>query len=1061
MSQFQIDREKIKEDAKRESDIADMRQHSNKLIQGFEAADETYSKRAIWELIQNARDLSEECDLEIVLDDTFFSFTHNGKPFDSKTLLSLIKQVSSKEYDKLENLNSSETDVREVGKYGTGFITTHAFGKKFLINGSLKISEDAYIELKDFIIDRVASNPVQLAGKLVEQQKSMFDLLGQGGIVSEVSNTTFKYLFSDDIEKTNAIQAVTKYVDFCIPIVMALNRRVKSITVSDKINHNYHSFKKGIREEVNGISKTPIIVDSNTIIDVFSKYVSEHDIEIILPLSSISETKAWDPRLARLFLYFPLIGTESFGINFIIHSGHFSPTEPRDGLHISSDNKQTEEKEISNRDIISKVSESIFDFMELKAKDVKDPINLAAIAFDTKSENLYLNTYYKDLKQLWVKRFKDFDLVETLAGRKAPNASKFLSPDFFVNNKDLDSIYDIVGRFWTNIPVKSLSAQWTEIVDAWEDSDIIYITVKDVAEKIQAEGSLLKFNSSVLIGFYTFINELGRSELFDEFKLLPNIKNDFVKKTLLNTATSIDKILLDVSDSIIPEIPQTFINEDFTLQHEYLDYSRKLLSKDLNSRIADLTNKITPDNLLADTVRNSLLLLCSTFPSLDNRGVRGDLMDFMTKYYNVTFADIHLPNIEENKIEYFVPLKCLLKNILSEFYKESISDINWVANNLNKLKEILNLLSSNKEFEEILNSTSIFPSQNYKLVSQDKLRIDDAIPGSLKDLYFDVLKRNVRDELSLGDTAMFLPHKNAKKGSELSIDINLFLETQGSYENINSHPSKSTILGIIKKITSSPEIWGRLFPAINERRATIMMSRITKENMKEDMFSILGLEDDKKVSLLGDLARNENMVLIIQLGKEALADQINTAVDFQFKHSIGVHIEDLLRIKVQNEIKRENIKVETKSQQGGQDIIIFDGEIPIYYIEVKSRWDTRSSITMSRDQMKRSVEQKELYSLCCVDMCDYHPEDGNRSYPADISLIIDRIKFITTIGTNIEPLISNALIFENQDEQAKLTGDYRAIIPQTIVTKEGIDFNPFMEMLYTLIKQRFNREVEV
>lgn len=47
----------------------DMKQHADKLIQGFGKLGARHAKRAIWELVQNAVDLTEECHVNIALDE--------------------------------------------------------------------------------------------------------------------------------------------------------------------------------------------------------------------------------------------------------------------------------------------------------------------------------------------------------------------------------------------------------------------------------------------------------------------------------------------------------------------------------------------------------------------------------------------------------------------------------------------------------------------------------------------------------------------------------------------------------------------------------------------------------------------------------------------------------------------------------------------------------------------------------------------------------------------------------------------------------------------------------
>lgn len=126
----QANRNDIVKNAEIESELSDLKQHADKMILGFGNFNEFSSNRAIWELIQNACDLTTNCEVIIDYSKVGFSFTHNGKPFTTKALISLIKQVSGKYGD--------NTDIPEVGKYGTGFLTTHTFGRRFLINSTLE-----------------------------------------------------------------------------------------------------------------------------------------------------------------------------------------------------------------------------------------------------------------------------------------------------------------------------------------------------------------------------------------------------------------------------------------------------------------------------------------------------------------------------------------------------------------------------------------------------------------------------------------------------------------------------------------------------------------------------------------------------------------------------------------------------------------------------------------------------------------------------------------------------------------------------------------------------------
>jgi hypothetical protein len=142
-----------------------------------------------------------------------------------------------------------------------------------------------------------------------------------------------------------------------------------------------------------------------------------------------------------------------------------------------------------------------------------------------------------------------------------------------------------------------------------------------------------------------------------------------------------------------------------------------------------------------------------------------------------------------------------------------------------------------------------------------------------------------------------------------------------------------------------------------------------------------------------------------------------------------------VREKIGNDLTDFEIKVE--EQQGGQDIVVRRSNEIIYYIEVKSRWDNRNSITMSPLQMKNAVENQLKYSLCCVEMSNYKAGEEDRYNVSDINDILERITILPDIGGKIEPILTGILAVKDIENEISLTGDYRGVIPQPIV-KQGM-----------------------
>ncbi|HOY33182.1 MAG TPA: hypothetical protein PKW80_14985 [Bacteroidales bacterium] len=1014
LTTIEYNREFAKQRAEDESRRADMKQHADKLIQGFEKLEESHAKRAIWELFQNAIDLSDNCEIIIEITDEYISFKHNGKPFTSKTLSCLIKQVSSK-----NNQNSDD----EVGQYGTGFICTHSFGKKILISGSLE-EGNYFIPIENFEIDRIAANAdPDLINKLIIQQKGVFELIENGELRTECSPyTTFSYQTNSLLEKQYAEKAVES-LQVILPYVMMINQKLKRVKVYDK-NGLETIYCKGDMETIEEISVTPIQINQ-TYKKIYSICSTEENLIIILPLINQNEAFVFNESLSKLFLFYPLIGSENFGFNYILHSKQFAPTEPRDGIHLKSKNEQVQEKESQNRDLLQKGSELIFDFVLKYSEKIENPHSLAYINFNASSQSPLLSEYFKELKKNWVNQFKTFQLVISKNGRIKPEKTLFLNSELLIDVEYFDAIYEITNLFWSNIPEKGVATLWTKYVLQWEDESTSFIRIADIVEKIQERITLDSFSEPEnLLSFYHYLIKYGHGEIFNQFKLLPNIKNEFRLQSQLNSTLNIDNILIKVADVLIPDVPKRYIKPGFEFNIGFEPYDRKQFSKDINSQIAEYTKTIKENTLLNNDILLALIEYCKIFPSLENTGTRGQLIKLICEYYNVDSTFIHLPSVVNQEIDWLPSIKCLLRNFIWEL---NAKDQIWIESNKEFLKNVIFVIYNYYEFEELVLSLPIFPNQLFELCKQSELKLDGGIPEELKNLYDDIVKpqRLIRSTLVLNGFESYLKECETRYSKYLGDSIEKVFLDEKPYTEINDHPHKKDILYIIKKI-SDDEKWSKYFPTIEDKKAAIMMARISDSETKNDLFSIIGL-DKNKIALLGELSRQEDLERIILLGKQALEEEKRNNADFQFKHTIGTHIEKIIREKIGADLINFQIKV--RDEQGGQDIVIEFNSSIIYYIEVKSRWDIRNSITMSPLQMKNAVANKRIYSLCCVDLTDYKNGEADRYNVTDIQEIIHKIHVLTNIGLKIEPLLNGILAVKDYENEISLTGDYRGTIP--------------------------------
>lgn len=1019
------------------SEINDMKQHANKIIQGIKKLDNNDYNRAIWELFQNAVDLSERCHVEIKLTESTFEFTHNGEPFTPMTLDCLFKQVSSKTLEE-KKLLYNEGDP--VGQYGTGFITTHAFGKEITISGAL-IKGEGYIPLESFVINRSTDNWKILAKQISDLKKEVTSLLRDGQIYHPpFPSTKFSYTTLTEQNKTNAVNALSS-LRLILPYVMTLNSKLESVTVID-MDNSKTIYKKENKSSKGDLQIRPISI--NGIIQEIC-YLKSDNITVILPINSNFQAVDFDSNLPRLFLYYPLIGTHAFGINYIMHARQFQPTEPRNGLYLKSDNDANEKDEEINRQLIGNASQVIFDFIKTNIHQITSPIKLSTVNFNIDSDDSLLNQYFKELKSKWIEQFKNYSLVETESGNRTPSECLFFHEELLADENNFNAIYNLACKFWQNIPKIELTKNWTKKIGEWDIEEIKYLQIKDIAEKIQATGNISTFDKDELKSFYKYLVEQGHSEIFNSYKLLPNIKGEFRYQSGndgLNNSLNLSKEMIEIADIIMPDIPKRHVHPDFKFDLEFPDYTRKNYSSELNDYIAKQVDERATSEKLPNPFLVKFITYCKIITNIESTSIPTKMVKLISKYYGITEEMIDIPHVKEDELDVRPSQKRLLRLFLNDL---SVRDIEWVTNNLEFLDSVIAIGANYYEYEEMFQTLSVFPNQLNELVKQADLRIDENIPEDIKDLYDKVVNpdKPVRATLALSSFAEYFKNKQKRTIRDLTEKIeSKFFDEQTQFD-ILEHPFKKEILDIIEEMKSSSD-YIKYFPLIYSKRSGILVELADGE----DTFSILSL-DPNRIKKLAEIGSNPDFDEIIKLGQEAFDKQQQDNANFQHKYTIGTHIESVLRKSLSNIIP-ENIKAEVQDVQDGQDIIIKIGGNPVYFIEVKSRWDVNNPIRMSKNQTLRADEQKDNYALCSVDMTKYLGE--NKYSVEDIAEIIHSIKFNTEIGYEVTHLI-DVLNQTNESDTIHLDGDFRTLVPMKHIDN-GKTLSEFENFIITFLKSK-------
>lgn len=308
-------------------------------------SDISQSRRWVMELLQNARDCSYKdtgVKVRIELKDNELIFSHSGKPFRIKDVLSIINQVTSK-------ASSEET----IGQFGTGFMTTFLLSDRVTINSVLKeeglpykpftISMDRSSSDKDGILAGIAKTMSEL--ERVDASEEITDFSKEG------YNTVFSYPLKDSYHY-NIAKTGFEDLKETILYVMLFSTPLKEIElISHEGCEKRISYTRGNAEAIHddeeiwvtGLNDLYLwdltIREKESINGLDAGYTDNHilyrnegDLTIAASYDNERSFKSFSSKLPRIFADFPLIGAEGFPFPVVVNDRRFKVNEPRSGI---------------------------------------------------------------------------------------------------------------------------------------------------------------------------------------------------------------------------------------------------------------------------------------------------------------------------------------------------------------------------------------------------------------------------------------------------------------------------------------------------------------------------------------------------------------------------------------------------------------------------------------------------------------------------------------------------------------------------------------------------------
>lgn len=1030
------------------------KQSCTKISQGLDKLDPRSGERAIWELFQNARDLATTdasgkkiAHIKITVTPTEFIFSHKGKPFTHDSFGSLVKQVSSQEKE----------DEDSVGQYGTGFLTTHAFGRKILVTGSLDMEDQApgkYVNIDRFEIDRTFEDMPEFVDKMAKQLIAIEDYADAPQVDSCREWTEFHYQLNSAEGALDKVLKGLKAAIEVLPYVLTINEPIADVTIVDEINHKTYGFKKEHQPSDRGLNVMGIQRTINGVSSCQNVYYlqSEDKLDtVIMPLKDAQTAKSLSG-IAKLFVYFPLLGTEDFGMDFLFHSHRFYPVEERDALHLPVENSNVRKKFEENVAVLNSMSEMVFDYLLKNHMNITHMIDILSLSFECmKNKEDITNDFFKSFKNKWVSFYETlavFPFGEEHRTLKSGNVKLFNTSivESFEDKQSMlfDNVYDAIP-IKTNLPNKDVVLTWSKVVRSWKDSSSnCFLSLSDLAQAVSEQPCSM----FLLHSFDTYIREMMQTGLFNEYALIPNRDHVLRKANELKNGDTIPNWLSDMVKPLVADSVSTLVDTDFTDVTTLTQFSRKDLCDKITASLGVLREQYLKHNKCYElNVIKTLAAICSIFKQSGLNTYRNNAMPIICEHIGIDYNETVLPALDADERDIAqLPFKHLVENMLLEI---SLQTNQWVKTNYNYILQLHQSICNWSEYYDRNNKKGFaitygaFPNKMYEPCRAEDLKYGLNLLDELMTMYQSVLGQDLKSSLINEDFHSFCEFETLSD-EELASEIEQKLE-ENDFEG-------EDVLDIINHLDD--ERWQKWFPHISEKKAELFLKQV-KPSCKNSVFRLMKIDDPDKLNQLADLADNVNIDEIIQYGKRALLERQNENADLAFKKQLGEHVEnciqDKLRTALSEQLTNEVVQqVKVVNEQYGHDLVVYQDTKPIYFIEVKSRWGTDHSVMMTPLQMRTSVLESEQYALCCVDMTGTNVDSDYHEYP-DVQSTLNRIKCITNIGALNSQLVQ--IVDNDTENRIHIGGEYKCIVPQNVVLNYGQSF----EMMVSLIVNRIIR----
>ena len=293
-------------------------------------------------------------------------------------------------------------------------------------------------------------------------------------------------------------------------------------------------------------------------------------VTVVLPLKKKDdgeqlEVFRFGAKMPHLFISLPLLGTETWGVNYLFHSPLFtSDKDSRDSLRLVGNGQNNDNDALVNQQVIGLGNKLICQFIDDRVSTLSNAKYLVQDAFKTDQGDAELGKYLKGQQTFWREKFEALTIVttdkETIRVEKCHVLDSILLEACLKDSKLLDALYSLIAKAkkWS-VPQKNDLLYWSETINRWykdEDVNPHSITLDDLAESVPSL-SIEQKDLDWLLPFCEYV-AVTKDALLGTHAMIPNENLILKLKTDILKPEAFDDVVKNVLTKMVPDKVECF-----------------------------------------------------------------------------------------------------------------------------------------------------------------------------------------------------------------------------------------------------------------------------------------------------------------------------------------------------------------------------------------------------------------------------------------------------------------------------------------------------------------------